>query len=284
MWIRNYRGGDARQLVGVDTAVSPNALKQRLTHSSFCWVVEVDGTAVGYAALNPVPGLVGLYQLDGGIVPSVQRRGVGAALLTHLLTSMQGTAVTHISCSVDELDGSTAHLLQQHGFVLEHEEWQMKCVMGEGDFEAGEQTAVTLRQLSHQQTIVQLPSLYDRAFAGTDWYQPFSTEEVQATLTSPDEFWVLEVDGETLGFAWLHFPQLTLCEIEPIGVVQGHQGRGYGRLLLTTILQKLKQRGVTAVSLGVWRRNKKAIRLYESLHFKKMGATYFFVRQLSNRT
>ena len=60
-------------------------------------------------------------------------------------------------------------------------------------------------------------------------------------------------------------------EVLKIGVDLPFQGRGIGRKLLENLLLKFRQRGVKKVYLEVRKSNKRAINLYKSLHFRKIG-------------
>ncbi|MCP4425482.1 MAG: GNAT family N-acetyltransferase, partial [Chloroflexi bacterium] len=106
-------------------------------------------------------------------------------------------------------------------------------------------------------------ALYDQSFGPAPWYQPYSADEVDATLENPADILFLFKDDASIGFAWLQKEA-----IEPIGIVPGERGRGYGRFLLLAALHKLKQRGAAQAQIGVWRENETAVSLYQSFGFQ----------------
>jgi len=64
-------------------------------------------------------------------------------------------------------------------------------------------------------------------------------------------------------------------ELHRVYVYQTGQGVGVGRILLAWAIEQARQRGAKNLFLGVWESNDKAIALYESRGFEKVG-TYKF--------
>ena len=62
--------------------------------------------------------------------------------------------------------------------------------------------------------------------------------------------------------------------IQNIGVVPEHRGRGLGRALLLHTLAGFRQAGMTQALLEVTARNEGAIRLYQSVGFRKRKTIY----------
>ena len=137
-----------------------------------------------------------------------------------------------------------------------------------------------LQKVARDTAVRTLPQLYERCFAHTPWFQPYTAAEVAATWEPDDELWTLVSDATPIGFAWLHFPEPTIAEIEPIGIVRQKQGVGYGRFLLTSLLQALQNRGVQTVTLGVWANNETAVHLYQSLGFRHTSSSYSLTHTL----
>jgi ribosomal protein S18 acetylase RimI-like enzyme len=65
-----------------------------------------------------------------------------------------------------------------------------------------------------------------------------------------------------------------VAEIEPVGIVRQKQRLGYGRILLTTVLQKLQEQNIQTVRLGVWANNQTAVHLYRALGFQHHSSSY----------
>lgn len=66
-------------------------------------------------------------------------------------------------------------------------------------------------------------------------------------------------------------------ELHRVYVYQHGQGVGVGRILLAWAIERARQRGARNLFLGVWESNDKAIALYESRGFEKVGSYKFKV-------
>lgn len=267
--IRPYQAADAVPLTQIHNSLHPN---QPRTPDQFhrrvakrAWVVQVTEAIVGYTAVFPIPDLPGLYELEGFVAPARQRQGLGTALWQHLRTRLPPDA-RELSVPVADVNSPAAHFLRQLGFFVEHEEQTMRL----SPLPVGPPPPLppncALHTVPRQRAQALFLRLYDASFAGTPWYQPFTPVELAATLKDAQNLYFLWRDDKPLGFAWVR-PKGNTAEIEPIGVIQTEQGRGYGRYLLQALLHRLAAQGIQTVTLGVWASNTAAIRLYQSLGF-----------------
>jgi diamine N-acetyltransferase len=64
-------------------------------------------------------------------------------------------------------------------------------------------------------------------------------------------------------------------ELHRVYVSQTRQGVGVGRILLAWAIERARKRGAKNLFLGVWQGNERAIKLYESRSFERVG-TYKF--------
>lgn len=229
------------------------------------WVVE-DGRPLGCLTLTPVPGLGGVFDLDGGVHPHFQRQGVGSLLWTAVRPQLPALGVKQISHAVTDLNSPAAHFLRRRHFFVEHEEWLMRRPLPA----PRSPLPLPLHTLPRARAIRTFLTLYDQSFGGRPWYQPYPLEEVAKTLADPEDMLFLLKREQPIGFAWLQEEM-----IEPIGIVKGEQGQGYGRLLLHAVIYELEKRGAKQAQIGVWRDNETAVRLYQSLGFQQeKTATY----------
>ena len=285
-FVRAPTKNDASALAAIATAVSqPSPL---ITPWSIAqsdgrfWTITQQERLIGYATLQPLPGLPHLFELAGGIAPPFQRQGAGSFLWQAIKQDVLGTAtatgsgqaVQQITHTVNSLESPAARFLLHHHFALEHEEYTM--ILNKLDSMTLPELAAPspLQRIGRQTAVSSLPQLYQRCFVGTPWFQPYTPDEVAATWEPDDELYYLGENGEDIGFAWLHFPKLGMAEIEPIGIVRQKQGMGYGRTLLTTILKQLQSQGIHTVTLGVWAYNQAAINLYQSAGFQRSSSSY----------
>ena len=252
-----------------------NRCRALLQMNGRIWTLLVNGQAAGMALAGPVPGLPSLFELDGFVAPAWQRRGWGGRLLARVKADMAavggasvgGTAVDQLSHAVTDMDSPAAHFLRQNGFAVEHEEW----LLLKPDLTPGAPPShpeLTWGTLPRAPAIHQFCALYDRSFAPFPWYQPYTAPEAAAELAEARDLLFLRRGAVFIGFAWLRWPDEGVGQIEPMGIVAGEQGQGYGRYLLNVALHQLAQRGATQAQIGTWVENETAVALYQSVGFR----------------
>ncbi len=133
---------------------------------------------------------------------------------------------------------------------------------------------------SREQAIPLLLRLYEASFSGLPWDQPYSAAEVAALLREPEDILFLQRGDEQIGFAWLQMERDEIGVIEPLGIVRGRQGQGYGRILLQTAVRELARRGAARAQIGAWLENEAAIGLYTSLGFAHYQTTTYLAYDL----
>lgn len=269
-------------------ALSENQLARRLSNHENAggktWILVTDGQIKGYATLAPVPALDGLYDLGGGIAPAYRRRGLGSLLLKHIIKEGRSGGVQQITRAVDSLESNITRFLQRNGFQVEHEEWRMD------KDDLSELSPVIapdgygLGSYRRSVAIKRFRELYKSSFANLAWYQPYlSDAEVSAELED-DDCIIFLLEGEIpVGFIWLRWPEPKVAEIEPLGVVESHQGRGLGRFLLESGLRIAADQGTDKVTIGVWSDNYPAVGLYLGLGFKYVRTLSYLAYNVSSR-
>jgi mycothiol synthase len=245
------------------------------------WVIADGETPVGYAFIQPVPALSGVYELDGCITPRRQGQGLGTTLLRHVLSDVDGQTVRQLSHPVSSLGSPAAQLLLKEGFFVEHVEWWM--VLDDVDRLADVRLPpdIAVRVYDRQRAAAEFRRLYEPIFAGLPWSQPYlSEEEVVDDMLEADEILFLVQGTETVGFSWLRWTAPREGQVEPIGIVKAHQGRGLGRCLLAASVQFLVRAGARRVGLGVWQNNRRAIHLYEQAGFWRKGLLTYLAYEM----
>ncbi|MFU8816386.1 MAG: ribosomal protein S18-alanine N-acetyltransferase [Pseudomonadales bacterium] len=99
---------------------------------------------------------------------------------------------------------------------------------------------------------------------------PWSKANLSDCLAARHECWVLLLNMRIIGHGILSVGAgeahlLNVC------VSRDHQGEGYGRLLVTHMLERARARGVDMIFLEVRPSNRTAIQLYHSLGFNEIG-------------
>lgn len=104
--------------------------------------------------------------------------------------------------------------------------------------------------------------------------------QVKEIFKSPDQMiFVAQKDEEIIGYVVARFsPGLcTSGRINEILVTKSERGKGIGTKLVERALSLLKKKGVKRVKLWVYKKNKKALTLYERLGFEKEPSKVFIL-------
>jgi ribosomal protein S18 acetylase RimI-like enzyme len=277
MGISSYRAADASALAAIYSTIYHERRRQAagfhrrmrdlLAAGGTAWVLRQGNAITAFTAATPVPGLDGVWELQGFVDPKSQRQGLGSALLRHLISQLKRMGARQLSYCVTAPHGPAAAFLRKHDFFVEHEEQIMMLA----DLTHLPTPGLLLTDLQIYPRPAAIPTfcrLYSQSFAGLPWYQPYSPAEVEDALDDPADLLFLINEGQPIGFVWIRHSSPGQGEIEPIGVVQAYQGRGFGRALLLAGLGRLVERGVGQVKIGVWRSNEIAINLYEQFGFE----------------
>lgn len=287
---REIRPDETAALFVVHAAIAPvdagqlldwtQELEERLEAGSRAWVVARGWRLAGYAAVDQLPGLPGVYYLTGGIVPARRRQGLGTMLLRHVQEVVADAGIRQLSCRVADLEDDTAGFLLRRGFYVEHEE----CLLALDDFSGlpplRDELSLSLAVFPQAEAVAHFLRVYDDSFTGMAWSQPYTEAEVFALLAQPDDLLFAVIEGRPVGVIWHEMISTEIGRVEPLGVAHGYQGQGIGRRLLLAALEGLRQRGAREVQIGVWRTNHAAMALYTSLGFVESDNWYFLAHDV----
>ena len=289
--IRDYQPDDAAALFVLHAAIAPTeagellawttALDERVELGGRVWVAARGRRPAGYAAIDPLPGLPGIFDLTGGVTPARQRQGLGGRLLAHAVAAAPAVGARQLSARVERLEDETAAFLLRRGFAVEHEE----CLLELAEWRAlpPEPAApdVAFVTLPRAEAIAAFGRVYDAAFTGRPWSQPYTEAEVATTLARAEDLLFAQRDGELIGVVWHEQLPDGRGRVEPIGIARAHQGQGHGRALLLAALHSLRRQGAPLVEIGLWRANTAAMTLYKGLGFREAANWYYLARELS---
>lgn len=233
------------------------------------WTIRENRTLVGYGQISPVPGLEGVFDLQGCIDPDRQRHGFGRMLLDQIIRDLGGNGRFELSHAVPSLDTPAARFLTSQGFIVEHTERRLRLQNPES------LPAVPLppdfRIVTYEQetAVRHFRAAYDAIFQGLPWYQPY-TEDWEVVIELPNSADLLFLAHEEViaGFAWLRRNGPGQAEIEPFGIMPAFQGQQLGYRFLAAAIHTLVRKGVNQVQIGAWQNNERAINLYKKIGFK----------------
>lgn len=113
----------------------------------------------------------------------------------------------------------------------------------------------------------------------------YGEAQQRVELASPDlTFLVAEHDGTLTGFALLRRRKSSslvtdpnAIELQRLYVDRPFHGSGLGKALMAECVRVATAAGATAIWLGVWERNARALRFYEAQGFTAIGQQVFVV-------
>lgn len=255
-------------------------MEELLESGGHSWLIGSDRRKpAGYALIDRVPGLPGVHELSGGIVPAGRRRGLGTDLLRHVQRAARELGVRQLSARAARLEDETATFLLRRGFVVEHEE----CLLQQDNLfdlpPVPEEPPGQLVTYPRDRAVPEFCRVYDESFSGMPWSQPYTEAEVATLLNDPDDLLFIEVEGQPIGVAWHEVLFNGRGRVEPLGVVRAYQGQGYGRRLLLAALHRLRRRAFV-LEIGTWRQNVAALNLYKGLGFSEVDHWYYLACDL----
>ncbi len=106
--------------------------------------------------------------------------------------------------------------------------------------------------------------------------EPLLPEEVEKLRLHPGkQIYVLEHENALVGYCTVAlgmFPENShTAKIQSMGIMPDQQNRGCGKILLSAVIEKLKQEDKKVITLEVVDKNTPAVKLYQSLGFIEVG-------------
>lgn len=111
---------------------------------------------------------------------------------------------------------------------------------------------------------------------------PWSDEVFKKCLEAGSTGWVMELEGRIIGFILILY-QVDEVHILNFCVHPDYQHQGWGKRLLTHMLQNITNQSAKLVYLEVRRSNQHAIALYEKAGFSKVGERKDYYMSLEQR-
>lgn len=123
--------------------------------------------------------------------------------------------------------------------------------------------------------LILLSHIKDRAFFTYTEKLPTS-HQIKRFIHNPcKKFYVLENNDMFIGYyivtLGIYPENIHVAKIQSMGVASNQQDRGYGKIMLSDIIKKLKKKGKKIITLEVISNNVPAIKLYKSVGFLECG-------------
>lgn len=292
MWhVRAFRPQDLEGMLAVQHASArAEAGQHRLSREGLqsywgrgsaksLWVAEEGGQVVAYAGLRAWHS-PGWLQAEVVVHPSQRGRGLGGALLRHLVSAARRGGAAYLCAVAPDEPAEGGRFLEHQGFAPHVRRQHMRLqpptapaapeVPGFALRAAGPADYGALARVNN--------AAYDTGErvgqANAAGYQRFIEE-------SGARVWVAEraPAGPVVGLCEVREKEMALGDgpvrtghIGSLAVMPAYQGRGLGRRLLACGIDICRQQGWPTVELNVDRDNQPALHLYESAGFRPVYA------------
>lgn len=116
-------------------------------------------------------------------------------------------------------------------------------------------------------------------------HKAFGKENMKAQLQDPNSlFYFAYLKDDLIGYFKLNSNSAQTeiiddqgMELERIYIVFSNQNKGFGKTLLLHIIDLAKSKNQSFLWLGVWEKNKAAVRFYERYGFKIFGSHPYYI-------
>jgi mycothiol synthase len=244
-----------------------------------CLIVEVDGQVIGYTWLVWwSEHEVELFLHLGGLVPEWRRKGIGRALLHWQEQRLRQIARRHPTAkpcvfggNADETQPGNRALLLSEGYTVAFTLVWMTCQIPAEPIQlAPLPGGLEIRAVAREQ----LPAIYaahEEAFSEN--YDPLKNYEIWlCDLGEPDAdtgLWVVAWDGDQIAGYVISTSDDAGVHTPWVGVRRPWRRCGLGKALMTRMLHRCQERGLTQADIGTRAENPgQSLHLYESVGYK----------------
>lgn len=219
--------------------------------------------------------------------PPLRRRGIGRTLLSHAMMTAHAKGARQLDLWAYNDTDASQRMAGQFGFTparrLLHLHRHMRSVPAPQVV-----PGATLRPVRPGTDDEAWLALNNRIFADHPENGRWTPADLQARIAQPwfrpDDVLMLEMEGALVGFCWLKVEERSqegrIGEIYVIGTAPEYQGRGLGRFLLASALERLRTRDATAAAIYVDQSNEAAVGLYDAYGFHYHHVDVCYTRSL----
>ena len=225
---------------------------------------------MGWALISPESGTFDVF-----VAPSLRNDPHQYEIFDWVLAHMPESDAVR-TYFVGDADVKRIHWLEQNGFQPnERHDIYFKRSLSEPLPESPLPDGFHIRASHGDEGDARLRAVASHAAFGSskpfDEYWPRTWKFVQSPVYVPEhELFVLSPDGQVAAYCIVWTDELTkVGHFEPVGTHPNFQRRGLGKSLLFEAMRRLKSEGMTEADVCTNHNNEAAIRLYESVGFRK---------------
>ena len=261
----------------------------RLDLERDAWVVELDGTIVGYSSFEARSGrLLG----DGYVHPEHRRRGVGSAIVRLIEeraraeeSSVPAGERVYLQNGTLNTDECTDRFYRERGYESVRGFRGMQIDL-EAEPEVPDVPGIEIRLYRHPDEAQAFYDAHQDSFASHWEFRPMAWEEWRKrqdkTTFDPTLWWAAVADDEIAGISICeqkHDPDLGW--VDALGVRPAYRRRGIAEALLKTAFAEFWRRGERRVGLGVDAESPTgATRVYERAGMRTLWHAIVYEKEL----
>lgn len=255
-------------LEGIQLKMNWDMLKERKGDQTDDFLYYEDGRLLGYFALFAIQSTEA--EMIAAVHPTARRKGIFRQLFQAAREQLQGRGIPKLLFVVDNKSESATAVAKHYEGQYQHSEYGMKL-----------QTP-KIQPKRHQNLLVRRATVADAQFcaqvASDVFGYPIRPAKDAAFFEQPTRrTYVFCLDGERIGtMQVVLYPETRGAGVYGFCIEQHHQGQGYGRQVLSEVVQELLQDGYPNVELEVACENKNALGLYQSIGFEEIGAIDYY--------
>lgn len=248
------------------------------TETSLILEIEGDGVTLGTAWLAANNGVLFIVDLLFDVVPSDAQRG---ELLDELQTLARRQGVDRISMAVYTGDSESRAFVGRGGFEVASIQMLLEPLPSREADSRVDVRPMTAERFAGFAAASEAAFAADLAASGRYSEEDAAVESHrQMQLELPDgvasegqELFTAEADGDEVGVLWIGVrsrggrPHAFILDIE---IAEGHRRQGYGRDVMHAAEREARRLGADSIGLHVFGFNTGAIRLYESLGYRRV--------------
>lgn len=281
---------DSGMFVGDDAAARVEEFLAELlaegheTPTSLILAIEDDGTRLGTIWLAANNGVLFVVDLSFELAPSVAQRG---ALLDELQALARKQQVDRISMGVYASDRESRAFVERGGFEVASIQMLLEPLPTRETDSRVVVRPMTAERFTSFATASEAAFAEDLAASGRYSAEDAAVESHrQMELELPDgvasegqELFTAEVDGVEVGVLWIGVrsrggrPHGFILDIE---IADDQRRKGYGRDVMRAAEREAARLGADSIGLHVFGFNTGAIRLYESLGYRRVEERFLF--------
>lgn len=242
-------------------------------------------TLIGYVDLWGITPPYVRYYCWVRVHPNYNGQGIGWALNTwaeeragEMLVKAPEDAEVVVASFVNQKNQAASKLMTEHGYSVARYSWLMKINLQGQNFSEPILPTNTKLRIATNEEMKDVYKLQQDAFRDhwgfleaplEEGFQQFKSQQLNSPHYSPDQWYVVEAEGELVGMI-IGTTKSSYGEdygwIELLGVRKDWRKKGLGESLLIKSFQSLKAAGCTQAGLGVDAQSlTSATRLYEKV-------------------